>query len=83
MENWIYPAFLDHIYNPPLKCTFRVTKTRSRGQLPYPNFKLGNSNTPPNLPSFSKYCVNVYPYIILGCTEPWSLKLLQSVFGNM
>ena len=48
-----------------------VTKKHARGQLPYSNFKIGKSNTPTNLPSFSKYCVNVHPYLK---SLPWYHK---------
>ena len=68
LENGIYPRFWDHIFNPPLLCTPVLLKPHSRGQLPSSNFEIGKMNTPTNLPSFSKYCVNVHPlYKILEC----------------
>ena len=50
-----------------LGCTPALLKPCSRGQLPSSNFKIGKSNIPTNLPSFSKYYMNVYPlYKILA-----------------
>ena len=44
-------------------------KTHAGGHLPYSNFRIGKLNTPTNLPSFSKYCVNFHPlYTFLGKT---------------
>ena len=60
-------GFWDHIFNPPLGVPPSFLKPHAGGQLPYSNFEIGKSNTQTNLPSFSKYCLNVHPlYKILG-----------------
>ena len=47
----------------------------SSGQLSSSNSKIGKSNTSTNLPSFSKYSVNVYPlYKILAFIYPKVIK---------
>ena len=72
-----YPRFWDHIVNPPLGCIPALLKPHARGQLTYSNFKIWKSNTQTNLPSFSKYCINVHPYIkILDLT--WSLEIISA-----
>ena len=67
LKNWIYPRLLDHIFNFPFGCNPELLKLHAGGQLPSSNIKIGKSNTPTNLPSYKKYCVNVNPlYKILG-----------------
>ena len=51
-----------NIINPLFGCAPTLLKPHAGGQLPYSNFKIGQSNTPTNMPSFSKYCVKVPLY---------------------
>ena len=70
LENGFYPRFWYQIFNNPLGCAPALLKPRAGGHLPSSNLKIGKSYTPTNLPSFSKYCVNVNPlYKILGFTR--------------
>ena len=48
---------------PPFGCTTTLLKPHTSGHLPYSNFKIGKLNTPTNLPSFPKYCLNVHVFI--------------------
>ena len=70
-------GFISLIPRLGVHCTPALLKPRTLGQLPSSNFRIGKSNTPTNLPSFSKYCVNVHPlYKILGLNYSKSERVL-------
>ena len=81
-RKWDLPSILGSYLSSPDWVYRRVTKTLRWGQLPSSNFIIGKSNTQTNVPSVSKYCVNVHPsYKILASKTIASiLKRLDTYF---